>query len=187
VGGAGFRRAVIFSFLKPTRQRGSDRASPQRHLSACIVVDDDDIVVEVRSEGNVSGEADFCTEGPAGSLGDEGTDALVDVLNRQREQMTDAIIRAIVKAILRELEPRFGAIGARLTAIDERFGAIDQHFAAIDRRFAAIEGRFAAIDGRLAAIDGRFAAIESKLSRVMVLQAVTLLAVIGATVRMLLA
>jgi hypothetical protein len=66
--------------------------------------------------------------------------------------MTDAI----VKAIVRELEPRFGAIGAR----------------------------FGEIDARLGAIDVRFAAVESKLGRLMMLQVVTLLAVIAALARM---
>lgn len=43
-------------------------------------------------------------------LGDEGTSALVDVLNRQQDQMTDDIARAVIRA----LEPRFASIEARL-------------------------------------------------------------------------
>ena len=43
-------------------------------------------------------------------LGDEGTAAFVDVLNRQQDQMTDDIARAVARA----LEPRFASIEARL-------------------------------------------------------------------------
>ena len=45
-----------------------------------------------------------------GQLGDEATTELVELFNRQHAQMTDDIVRAIV----RELEPRFAAIEARL-------------------------------------------------------------------------
>lgn len=43
-------------------------------------------------------------------LGDEATDGLVELFNKQQAQMTDDIVRAVV----RELEPRFAAIEARL-------------------------------------------------------------------------
>ena len=43
-------------------------------------------------------------------LGDEGTAAFVEVLNRQQDVMTDDIPRAVVRA----LEPRFASIEARL-------------------------------------------------------------------------
>jgi len=43
-------------------------------------------------------------------LGDDGTTAFVEVLNRQQDQMTDDIARAVMRA----LEPRFASIEARL-------------------------------------------------------------------------
>lgn len=43
-------------------------------------------------------------------LGDEGTVAFVDVFNRQQDQMTDDIARAVMRA----LEPRFASIESRL-------------------------------------------------------------------------
>jgi hypothetical protein len=43
-------------------------------------------------------------------LGDEGTAAFVDVFNRQQDQMTDDIARAVMRA----LGPRFASIESRL-------------------------------------------------------------------------
>ena len=43
-------------------------------------------------------------------LGEEGTIAFVDVMNRQEDEIADRIARAVV----RELEPRFARIEARL-------------------------------------------------------------------------
>lgn len=43
-------------------------------------------------------------------LGDDGTTAFVEVFNRQQDQMTDDIARAVMRA----LEPRFASIEARL-------------------------------------------------------------------------
>jgi len=62
----------------------------------------------------------------------------------------------------RQLDERFGAVGAGFAAVDTRFAAVDARFVAVDARFDAVDARFEQMLEQFAEVFRRFDRIERR-------------------------
>jgi hypothetical protein len=66
----------------------------------------------------------------------------------------------------RQLDERFGAVGAGFAAVDAQFATVDAQFATVAAQFAAVNVRFDAVDARFEQMLEQFAEVFRRFDRI---------------------